>query len=106
MQNELTKEELIECLSIPNVPVIQQTILKIIEKEIYDSKVYDKLIEYSKCMDIRFKMIGLCRIGHLAIYALKTLNYQEDYLKIYEKLSEEDKEQVLFLEKALHSQCR
>lgn len=101
MQDELTNEELIDSLNIPNVPVIQQTILKIIKKKIYDPKVYTKLIEYSNCMDIRFKILGLCKIGHLAIFALKRLGYMEEFQTLYERLSDEDKEQVMILEKAL-----
>lgn len=61
-----------------------------------------KLLEFSECMDIRFKILGLCRIGHLAIYALKRLEYIEDFQRIYEELSDEDKEQVLILEKAFY----
>ena len=100
MQNELSEQELIECLSIPNVPVIQQTILKLIEKKVHDPKVHVKLLEYSNCMDIKFKVLGLCRIGHLAIYALKKLGYTEDFQEIYKKLPSNDKEQILALEKA------
>ena len=51
-------------------------------------------------MDFRFKLLGLCKIGHLAIYALKRLEYIEDFQKIYEELSDEDKEQIMILEKA------
>lgn len=100
MQDELTNEELIECLNIPNVPVLQQTILKLIEKRVQNSNVRIKLLEYSKYMDIRFKILGLCKIGHLAIYALKRLDYVEDFQKIYEELPDEDKEQIAILEKA------
>lgn len=50
----------------------------------------------------RFKILGLCKIGHLAIYALKRLEYIEDFQRIYEELSDEDKEQVLILEKAFY----
>ena len=100
IQNELSEQELVECLSIPNVPVIQQTILKLIEKKVHDPKVHVKLLEYSNYMDIRFKVLGLCRIGHLAIYALKELDYTEDFQEIYKNLPSDDKEQVLVLEKA------
>jgi hypothetical protein len=100
MRDELTNEELIECLSIPNVPVLQQAILKLIEKKIQNSNVRIKLLKYSKYMDIRFKILGLCTIGHLAIYALKRLEYIEDFQKIYDELPDEDKEQVVILEKA------
>ncbi len=51
-------------------------------------------------MDIRFKILGLCKIGHLAIFALKRLGYIEDYKKLYEGLPDEDKEQIAILEKA------
>lgn len=102
MKDELTNEELIECLNVPNVSVIQHTILKLIEKKIQNSNVHIKLLEFSECMDIRFKILGLCRIGHLAIYALKKLEYIEDFQRIYEELSDEDKEQVLILEKAFY----
>ncbi len=91
MNDELTNEELIDCLSIPNVPVIQQTILKIIERKICNPHVLSKLLEYSKCMDIGFKILGLCKIGHLAIYALKRLEYAEEFQTLYERLSDEDK---------------
>lgn len=100
MQDELTNEELIECLNIPNVPVLQQTILKLIEKRIQNSNVRIKLLEYSKYMDIRFKILGLCKLGHLAIYALKRLDYIEDFQKLYEELPDEDKEQITILEEA------
>ena len=100
MRDELTNEELIECLSIPNVPELQQAILKLIEKKIQNSNVRIKLLKYSKYMDIRFKILGLCTIGHLAIYALKRLEYIEDFQKIYDELPDEDKEQVVILEKA------
>lgn len=99
MQDELTNEELIECLNIPNIQVIQQTILKLIERKVQNPNIYIKLLEYSKYMDIRFKLLGLCRIGHLAIYALKKLEYTEEFQALYEKLSDEDKEQILMLEK-------
>lgn len=34
LHNELTEEELIDCLNIPNVLVVQYAILKIIEKRL------------------------------------------------------------------------
>lgn len=100
MQDELTTEELIDCLNIPNVLVIQHTIIKILEEEICDPTVRTKLLEYSTYMDKKFKVLGLCKIGHLSIYALKTLKYTEEFQRLYEKLSNEDKEQIMILEKA------
>ena len=61
------------------------------EKQINDEKVHKKLLEYSECMDAEFKILGLCKIGHLAIYALEKLNFTEDFQTMYDKLSEEDK---------------
>lgn len=100
MRDELTNEELIESLNSPNTPVIQQTILKLMEKKINGEKVHKKLLEYSVCMNAEFKVLGMCKIGHLAIYVLEKLNFAEDFQTIYEKLSEEDKEQVINLSKA------
>ncbi|MCM1057130.1 MAG: hypothetical protein NC517_05925 [Firmicutes bacterium] len=100
MQNELTNEELVECLNIPNVPVLQQTMLKLIERNVQNADVHIKLLEYSNYMDNRFKILGLCKIGHLAVYALKRLGYIEDFSKIYEELPDEDKEQIAILEQA------
>lgn len=101
MQDELTNEELIECLDIPNVLVLQHTILKLMEKGVRNPNICRKLLEYSKFMDIRFKILGLCRIGHLAVFAMKRLGYIEDFQGLYEALSSEDQEQVMILEKAL-----
>lgn len=100
MKDELTEEELMDCLNIPNIPVIQHTILKLVEKEIRNENVKESLLKYSGYMDSSFKILGLCKIGHLAIYALKQLNYLEEFQILYEKLSEEDKEQVRILEQA------
>ncbi len=52
-------------------------------------------------MDKKFKILGLCRIGHLVIYALKKLGYLEEFKELYVKLSDEDKEQIEILEKTL-----
>ena len=71
MNDELTNEELIDCLSIPNVPVIQHTILKVIERKICNPNVLCKLLEYT-----------------------------EEFQTLYESLSDEGKEQVMILEKA------
>lgn len=80
--------------------MFRHTILNLIEKGVQYSNVSTKFLEYSKYMDFRFKMTGLSKIGHLAIYALKRFEYIEDFQKIYEELSNEDKEQVAILEKA------
>lgn len=45
-------------------------------------KSYQTFLEYSKYMDNRFKILGLCKLGHLAVYALKRLGYIEDFTKI------------------------
>lgn len=101
LQDNLPEDKLIECLEIPNIPVIQQTILKIIKKNINNDKVHIKLLEYSKYMEDRFKILGLCKLGHLSIYALKQLGYYNDFKVRYQSLSKFDKELVDMLEKAL-----
>ena len=98
MQDELTDDELLECLEVPNVLVLQDTILKLIERRICNPKVQEKLQEYSEYMDSRFKLIALCRLGHWAIYALEQLGYEKEFLEAYRKLSEEDKKQIVALE--------
>lgn len=99
MQNELSNEELIACLNVPNIPAIQQTILKLIERNIRNENVRSKLLEYSKCMDYKFKIAGLYRTGHLAILALKKLKYIEEYRRLYKMLSDEDKKLMVDLER-------
>lgn len=98
MQDELTDGELLECLEIPNVLILQDTILKLVERRICDPKVREKLLEYSECMDFQFKLIAMYRLGHLAICALEQLEYEKEFLEVYRKLSEEDKRQVVGLE--------
>ena len=49
MRDELTNEELIECLSIPNVPVVQQAILKLIEKNSKIQMCALKVVEEILC---------------------------------------------------------
>ncbi len=98
MQDELTDEELLECLEIPNVLVHEKTILKLMERRICDPKVREKLLEYSEYMDTKFKLIAMYRLGHLAICALEQLGYEKEFLEVYRKLSEEDKKQVITLE--------
>jgi hypothetical protein len=100
MQEELTEKELIECLEIPNVPVIQHTMLKLIKNNIKSDYIRDKLIQYEKFMDIQFKILGFCKIGHLAIYTLKELGYTREFQMAYDKLEKEDKEIINILEKS------
>lgn len=100
LSNELSNEEIIKCLDIHNVPVIQHSILKIVERRIKQEYVREKLLEYSDYMELQYKVLGLCRIGHLAIYALKQLEYNDEYILKYSMLSRDDQEQVDMLEKA------
>lgn len=101
MNNELSNEELIENLETPNVIVLQQVMLKLIQHDIKSEFVCQKLVQYSNFMDIRFKILGLCKIGHLAIYSLKKLGYMKEYQSIYDGLEKQDKELVDMIEKAL-----
>ena len=101
LQDGLPEDKLIECFDIPNIPVIQQAILKIIKKDINNDKVHIKLLECNKYMENRFKILGPCRLGHLSIYALKKLGYHDDFKVRYQGLSKYDKELVDMLETAL-----
>lgn len=101
IQENFSKEELIEYLSTPNIPVIQQTILKIVKQHMEDELIRIKLLEYSEYMADRFKILGPCKLGHLSIYALKQLGYDNDFQIKYKKLAEYDKELLGMLEKAL-----
>lgn len=101
MKSDLSDNELIKYLDIPNVPVIQQTILKIVKKHISNDKVHNKLLEYSGYMENKYKILGLYKLGHLSIYALKQLEYYDDFQLQYQKLTEYDKELVDMLEIAL-----
>ena len=56
LQDGLPEDKLIECFDIPNIPVIQQAILKIIKKDINNDKVHIKLLECNKYMENRFKI--------------------------------------------------
>lgn len=44
-------------MSVPNVPVIQHTIIKIIEKEIRNLNVCSKLLEYSTYMELNIPLM-------------------------------------------------
>lgn len=101
MLEDLSKAELIHCLGIPNIPVIQQTILKIIQYHFKDEAIRIKLIGYCKHLGTEYKLVGLCSLGHLAVYALKRLDYHEDFEKQYHALTEYDKEIVTMLERSL-----
>ncbi|MEH2959225.1 hypothetical protein [Candidatus Merdisoma sp. JLR.KK006] len=98
---DVSVEELENYLSIPNITVIKQTILKIIEKNIKNSKVYSKLLEYTEFMDDSFKILGPCKLGHFAIYALKQLGYNDDFQIIFNNLKDDDKKTVMLLENSL-----
>lgn len=101
MQDELSDSELMEYLDIPNVPVIQQTILKILKRHIKNDKIHIKLLEYSRFMEDKFKILGLYKLGHLSIYVLKQLGYYDDFQVQYQSLAEYDKELIDMLENAL-----
>ncbi|NFS28753.1 hypothetical protein FDF12_09855 [Clostridium botulinum] len=101
INDELSDEELIKNLETPNVLVLQHVMLKLIKHNITSDFVCQKLIQYSDFMDIRFKILGLCKIGHLAIYSLKKLGYKKEYQDIYSRLEKQDQELVDMLEKAL-----
>lgn len=100
INNEVSDEELIECLKINNVAVLQQTILKLVERKITNDIIFQRLVELSGYMDMQFKVLGLCKLGHLAIFALGKLGYSEEFQKLYSELSEEEREPIEMLQQA------
>lgn len=94
-------KELLKCLDIPNVTVVKQTIFRIIEKNIKNRKIHSKLLEYTGFMNDNFKILGFCKLGHFAIYALKQLGYNDDFQSIFDNLKDDDKEMVTMLEMTL-----
>lgn len=101
MVEDLSEEELLKCLDIPNVTVVKQTIFRIIEKNIKNRKIHSKLLEYTEFMNDNFKILGFCKLGHFAIYALKQLGYNDDFQSIFDNLKDDDKEMVTMLEMTL-----
>jgi hypothetical protein len=101
MVEDLSEEELLKCLDIPNVTVVKQTIFRIIEKNIKNRKIHSKLLEYTGFMNDNFKILGFCKLGHFAIYALKQLGYNDDFQSIFDNLKDDDKEMVTMLEMTL-----
>ena len=99
--NELTNEELVECLEINNVTILKYTILKLIERQIKSDHVKDKLLIYSHYFDMRYKILGMCKLGHLSIYALKKLGYDDEFQNEYSKLDEYEKNQIKLLNESL-----
>ncbi len=52
-------------------------------------------------MNDNFKILGFCKLGHFAIYALKQLGYNDDFQSIFDNLKDDDKEMVTMLEMTL-----
>ncbi|GKX29623.1 hypothetical protein SH1V18_21030 [Vallitalea longa] len=101
MNDELSSEELVKNLETPNVIVLQQVILKLIQHNIKSDFICRKLIEYSNFMDRKFKILGPCKLGHLAIYSLKELGYTKEYKQIYTNLGKEDLHLVDLIDKSI-----
>lgn len=57
MNDELSNEELIENLETPNVIVLQQVLLKLVQHDIKSEFVRQKLVQFSNFMDTRFKIL-------------------------------------------------
>ena len=52
-------------------------------------------------MNDNFKILGFCKLGHFAIYALKQLGYNDDFQIIFNNLKDDDKKTVIQLENSL-----
>ena len=101
LNDELINEELIECLEVKNVVVLQHTILKLISRQIKNDYILLKLLEFSSMLDIEYKILGPCKLGHLATYALEKLGYNEEFKKLYDELDDIEREPIIMLKNSL-----
>lgn len=96
-QDKLGRDELVNCLDIPQNYVLSNTILKIVRKKIYGDDVVDKLTKLKVYMKKENKLFGIETVGHLAVAALYALNTEKSigkFNEIMSELSEWDKECV------------
>lgn len=99
--DELTDQEIVQCLEVNNVVVQQHTILKLISRQIKSEYICNKLLDLSDMLAKEFKILGPCKLGHLAIYALKELGYNKEFQEKYDELTEIEREPIIMLENSL-----
>lgn len=75
--NELTGDELLKLLDSSNPIILYETISCIVNNHVTDKVIIDKLIQLSKLLDDKYKMLGYYKLGHVAMGALLKLGFDE-----------------------------
>lgn len=81
-QNELSAQELIDCLDSKQMYIISNTIIKLAELKINNSLVIAKLQNLAQYMGERYAFAEGIGIGHFAMATLSIFNTYES-LKVY-----------------------
>ena len=92
------KGELQEFLEINNVFVMSNTMKEIIKLQYKTEAIINRLIEISEYRGNEHILIGVYKIGHLAIATLLKLGFSKEELDCYNRLDEYEKNIVLKLE--------
>ncbi|MDQ0171882.1 hypothetical protein [Paenibacillus tundrae] len=100
-QNELSVQELIECLDSKQIYIISNTMIRIVELKINNTLVIEKLQNLTQYMGERYTFAEGIGIGHFAMATLSILN-TSDSLKAYHEILENLKEvDIQRIEKAI-----
>lgn len=94
--NQLSYDEIINCLDVPNKFVISNAIIAILKQGIEDSKAIEKLTRIASYRSKEHEFIDSITIGHLATAALLMIRDlgRESYDKLYSTYSNFDKEKM------------
>ncbi|GGH69603.1 hypothetical protein GCM10008014_53180 [Paenibacillus silvae] len=95
--NKLSEDQLIECLDIDHNYVLSNVIRKIVELRISNQLVIKKLVRRGTLLGDENSLMGVYKIGHVALaalYLLDTTESVERYNLEIVKLNEWDKECV------------
>ncbi|MEY8743845.1 hypothetical protein [Paenibacillus tundrae] len=100
-QNELSVQELIECLDSKQIYIISNTMIRIVELKIKNILVIEKLRYLTRYMGARYTFAEGIGVGHFAMATLSILN-TSDSLKAYHEILENLKEvDIQRIEKAI-----
>lgn len=77
-KNELTKNELLTCLDSSNPIVLYEAITCIVNNQITDEMITNKLIQLTELLSDKYKMLGYYKLGHVAMGALLKLGFDEE----------------------------
>lgn len=75
--NELTKNELLTCLDSSNPIILYEAITCIVNNQITDNMITNKLIQLTELLSDKYKMLGYYKLGHVAMGALLKLGFDE-----------------------------